>query len=724
MLVLAVGIVLIPSCRGTSTAQPLARNGEMDLRQWDFVRLGNVSLDGEWEFHWKRLLASNPPPPVRNFNPGAIADVAPPTPIIAVPGLWNGFRADERSEPLSGIGYASYRLRLRLPPGVDTLGVKMADQGTAASLFINGRRVIQSGTVGDSEERSRPYYLPGKATVTNLRPENEVILEVSNFSHYKGGAWENIRIGPAEKIDAEWNERQLFDMFVTGSILIMGAYHVGLYSLRRRDFSSLYFALFCFAIAVRILVTGQRFLIATYPTVSFEIWNKLEYGSIYVAGPVFAFFLQNLFPRLVHRFIPLLYTGIQAVLLLFVLATPIGIYGRTFVVFAGLTVLLSAYSVVALAVGIYQKEGGAAAALAGFLCLFGTVLNDIIKTMYETSDLVYMAPYGLFIFIFSQAYILSLRFSNAFKGIEHLSEDLQRTNLAYSRFVPVEFLNLLGKSSVVDVHLGDQTHKDMTILFSDIRSFTEMSAKMSPKENFEFINSYLQVMGPIIRSHNGFIDKYLGDGILGLFPGNPEDALLCALGMLEELRHLNTFRVDSGHEPIGIGIGIHSGPLMLGTVGENERMDGTVISDAVNLASRIEGMTRLFHSNVLISGTSFARIPNQDRFAHRTLTNLRVKGVKMPVTVVEVLTGYEPEQLEKFLSTREDFEKAFASFQARAFDSAAEQMEEIVRRNPHDRAALRLARRSRFFLRHGFMQMKAVKDEKGSPGGVAEPTPG
>lgn len=102
---------------------------------------------------------------------------------------------------------------------------------------------------------------------------------------------------------------------------------------------------------------------------------------------------------------------------------------------------------------------------------------------------------------------------------------LSKINIAYARFVPREFLRFLEKESIVDVKLGDQVQKEMTVLFSDIRSFTSLSESMSPKENFNFLNSYLKRVGPVIRNHNGFIDKYIGDAIMALFPDSAQDAM-------------------------------------------------------------------------------------------------------------------------------------------------------------------------------------------------------
>ncbi len=147
------------------------------------------------------------------------------------------------------------------------------------------------------------------------------------------------------------------------------------------------------------------------------------------------------------------------------------------------------------------------------------------------------------------------------------THQLFQINTAYERFVPSQFLQLLEKSSILDVQLGDQVQLEMSVLFSDIRDFTTISEKMTPEENFQFINAYLSRMESAIIENNGFIDKYIGDAIMALFSGNPDNAVNASIVMLHQLQVYNQERVNSGESPIKIGIGINTGNLMLGTVG-------------------------------------------------------------------------------------------------------------------------------------------------------------
>ena len=196
------------------------------------------------------------------------------------------------------------------------------------------------------------------------------------------------------------------------------------------------------------------------------------------------------------------------------------------------------------------------------------------------------------------------------------------------------------------MQLGDHVLKEMTVLFSDIRSFTALSEQMSPEENFRFVNSYLERMEPVIRQHRGFIDKYIGDAIMALFSGTADDALRASVAMLVALEEYNRGRCRAGYDPVRIGIGLNTGNLMLGTVGGPGRMDGTVISDAVNLASRIEGLTKMYGASILITDKTRSKLTCDQGFSIRMVDRVRVKGRHEPVEIFEVFDG-DPTELRE-----------------------------------------------------------------------------
>ena len=264
---------------------------------------------------------------------------------------------------------------------------------------------------------------------------------------------------------------------------------------------------------------------------------------------------------------------------------------------------------------------------------------------------------------------------------------LSKITTAYSRFVPRQFIQFLNKESIVDVQLGDQVQQEMSVLFSDIRDFTQLSESMTPEQNFKFINSYLSRMEPAISENNGFIDKYIGDAIMALFSGRADDAVRAGISMLHRLVDYNEGRRRAGYVPVKIGIGINTGSLMLGTVGGANRMDSTVISDSVNLASRLEDLTKKYGVSLLISHHTFARLDNSNQYHIRLIERVKVKGKSKDVAVFEVFDGDEPELREAKLATATIFEEGLLLYYGQSFKKAAERFQETLRINPRDRVA-------------------------------------
>ena len=270
---------------------------------------------------------------------------------------------------------------------------------------------------------------------------------------------------------------------------------------------------------------------------------------------------------------------------------------------------------------------------------------------------------------------------------KEFTNQLYHLNQSYERFVPKEFLQLLNKKSIVDVKLGDNVQQDMSILFADIRDFTTLSEHMTPEDNFKFINAYLSRMEPSIATNNGFIDKYIGDAIMALFSGSPDDAVKAAISMLNLLADYNQTRGRPGRPQLRIGIGINTGSMMLGTVGGSSRMDGTVISDAVNVASRIEGLTKYYGVSLLISHNTFLRLHSPASYNIRLIDRVKIKGKSELVSVFEVFDADPPEIRAGKLETKTTFESALMYYSVQDLKQAVQLFEDCLRRNPMDRVA-------------------------------------
>ena len=281
--------------------------------------------------------------------------------------------------------------------------------------------------------------------------------------------------------------------------------------------------------------------------------------------------------------------------------------------------------------------------------------------------------------------------SNMMRGftleLKHAYQALERQSRSFERFVPKQFLQLLGCINVEEIRLGDQVLVNMAILFADIRGFTALSEKLTPAENFEFITTLLRRLGPVVRDSKGFIDKYIGDGIMALFPGGALDAIQAGIAIQESIRAFNQERERTGHEPITVGIGVHAGLLMLGVIGEDERLEGTVISDAVNLASRLEGLTSVYGCSLLVSDAALQMCPEMHSLDHRPIAHVKVKG-RMELTYVhEILNAEDQGQYKLKCLTKQAFLDGVRLFRLGMLQEALDCFDQVLCRNPLDNAA-------------------------------------
>lgn len=299
-------------------------------------------------------------------------------------------------------------------------------------------------------------------------------------------------------------------------------------------------------------------------------------------------------------------------------------------------------------------------------CTLATVLflhrNDPLLLLIDTAPLITT----------TLALILGTQYSqlrlSAARQKRHL-QTMEGINRSIRRFVPGEFLRLLNHSSITNIRLGDNTMREMTVLFSDIRGFAGLSEQLTPDENFRFLNSYLKRMEPAIHAHNGFIDKFVGDSIMALFH-TPEDAIKAALAMFEALELYNRHRRSSGYIPIDLGMGINSGPLMLGTIGGRDRMEGTVIGDSVNTAARIERLTRVYKARLLVSEQTLNKLKKPPHDHCRFIDRVVVRGRMQPVTIHEIIDVDPPTVREAKLAILGRYENAVDLFQKKRYADA------------------------------------------------------
>ena len=225
--------LLISSFQILNIDSPEAQNGVLDLRQWNFDKDGPVELTGEREFYWSAHLA-----------PEDFADPAKPqkTGLIKVPSVWNGYPV--AGKKLTGNGFATLRLKVLLDDAPSSMALKILELMTAGTVYINGKTVATVGSPGRDLESNIPDWRPLVYNFETGTNTLEVIFHISNFHHKEGGIHKPILLGEESQIREIVLKKRGFELFLVGSLFIMGLYHIGLWTLRRKERSTLIFGIF------------------------------------------------------------------------------------------------------------------------------------------------------------------------------------------------------------------------------------------------------------------------------------------------------------------------------------------------------------------------------------------------------------------------------------------------------------------------------------------------
>lgn len=346
--------------------------------------------------------------------------------------------------------------------------------------------------------------------------------------------------------------------------------------------------------------------------------------------------------------------------------------------------------------------------LGSFVVIIAGAVNDVIHLNAAVLPYAWFTAYGYFAVVVTIFAMLAKEQADLYhhslqqtadliidqSRIASLNEELIRQKDSFFRFVPTQFLELLGRDSAVDIQLGDSSLRFLTILFSDIRQFTALSEGMLPGENFEFLNSYLFRMEKAIQRNQGFVDKYIGDAIMALFATRDDKetsgksftadaALIAAIEMRRELDGFNRYLSEQGFPPIEIGVGVNTGEVMLGTVGSESRLDTTVIGDSVNLSSRLENLTKFYRTSTLVSEQTVHSLVRPERFAFRMVDHVLVPGRIKPLMVYELLDLENPGDAAK-RDYGDQFDLAISLYLARSFNEANAIFTALMERNEAD----------------------------------------
>ncbi len=518
----------------------------------------------------------------------------------------------------------------------------------------------------------------------------------------------NFRISSLEEIYNSSSE--YLDIFLFGIYFIFGFYHVLFYITRKQDLYYLYFGFFSLLSSIYFYMT------------SFHIYNKFinyeggpdtdiffrtEVAGLIPIVPVFMLFVRDFFYQKEGKFWTIrIFCSLALLLFISNWALP----------FRYILINLTAYQIVLIPMLLYvigfsinsihkKKPDSVKLAIGiGICAVFG--IWDTLDAIVKIAGIHYpffKIAYSVFILVIIS--LLVSRYVSLYKESQALNLAISKQRDAFYRFVPSEFISILDRESPVDIKIGDSKEKTMSVFFADLRGYTALAEKLTPDDNIKYLNKYFSGFEDIIYRNAGFVDKYIGDAIMALFSDHSEraekenfnsadNALQSAIDMVRFVNSLN----DGIGVGADLGIGVNTGPLILGTVGSERRIDTTVVGDTVNLSSRVQSLTSFYKTKILVTHHTFLRLNLLSDVRAREIDTVIVKGKTQPVILYEIYEADEDDSIEWKDRVSMKLNEGIALYKAGQFKPAFSLFRELYRERPLDSVVRLYAKRTKLFM--------------------------
>ena len=495
-------------------------------------------------------------------------------------------------------GYASYAVRIRGFEPQKVYAIHFTRTSSAFTVYLNGNLFYTSGTPGKNfKEEIFDWHADTVILPLNNETEATIVVHLSNFHDRNPGVETPFLFGLYSTLQTKIVLDKLVSSGIFSILFSMATFFISLFLFYRRETTAGLFGLLCYSFAIRTLCYNDFLLRDFFPNVSTNIMYRLGYFTFPFCAVFTFLFILNLFikkPPKVFYFltIPLILYG------LITLITPIPVFVGILLIVQLYILFLSVIACIVVAYALIKRKPFALTFLISFLLFIsaaifdGLISNGLINAPF-------ISHFGVLLLMIPMAFIVIRHFSAAFKTQEQMIESIQKTNISFQRFFPNEFLQFLNKKNVTDISLGD----NIFIAFIHLGIKAKLSSSSAREELLILYNTVIQAANPIIKKYNGFIDKYLTDGLMVLFYGTAEDTVDCIIEITQLIKKINIHRQEQSLPPLHISSGIHYGKLMMGTIGEPERMDTTVISDVVNISSRMYSYATEKNVNIIISET-------------------------------------------------------------------------------------------------------------------------
>ena len=606
-----------------------------------------LRLDGKWELYLQKT-------PEKVFQ---LVDSGIPSDFMAtVPGYWNS--EVKHFGGTSPCTYGCYRYVCEnLNSNLKYALLLKESPGTSCALYINRELTAQTGDAfamtrpdfHDKPNAYNPSHSQAKPVYCEFYPDQngcvEILFLVSNYYYRKGGLWDSVYLGKPKSIMHTNNITLLFNSFVIGCLFFISLLNLVQFFINKKRWEYFYLGIFAIVFALRIGTADYCSFTFVFSQLTGETKIKIEYLVLWIAPISILQMLFKIYPSkdrvIIFKWFKerhLRHTIIIADLILGITSLIVpAYYSNKLVPYLQIGMGIMAIYIVLFSLSNLIKHKKYS--LYNSLSYCTVALGAGIDTLYSKQKNlmpISLLPFFLLAFVIIQIFMLAEIQNDIYKETEKSTKDLQRLNEAYLRFVPKEFLRLLNKESVIKTKLGDYSNIEMTIMFSKL-SIEGLNQELSLEQHFKIFNEYLRLISSIIKKYDGFVSKFLSGGFMALFPNSEIDAVRAALEINDCTNKINTTEIADKHK-LTSWIGIHYGRMIIGTIGEENRLDDTVISDTVNTAARIESVCEKLGKNIIISQVLHKKL-SEEATIQVDLTELEamyVKGKEKPLQLYEV----------------------------------------------------------------------------------------
>ncbi|WP_234125047.1 ATP-binding protein [Clostridium hydrogenum] len=383
------------------------KNSVVDLQNWNFDKQGTVNLNGSWEFYWKKFYN------YKDFSKGNVK----PDIYVNVPSVWNSYKINGSNLP--GYGYATYRLKVKVPEINKMMAVRIRNMSAAYKLYVDNKLVASGGEVGSSAKNFEPEYKTVTANFKAEKREFNIIVQVSNYSYARGGMWYSIKLGTSHEIDRQRQASIMKDLLLMGALIAIAVYYISFFALRPKEPVSILFALLCIIAAARLFAYGDLNTLGYYESVF------LEYTFDCLLPLLFLVIINEMLPKHISRKkVKYLVIITMLEVILFTLL-PVHIYTEFVYLFEVIYTICVLLALIISLRAFKMKESNSVIIAAACILVVISFVNDML---FQNSLILHinddMSPIAIFISIMLESFVLSRKFAGAFTQSEKLSSEL------------------------------------------------------------------------------------------------------------------------------------------------------------------------------------------------------------------------------------------------------------------------------------------------------------